>query len=468
MQDLSNPVSVTLMTVPPRAAGSAPGSQSDSEHRLRNDESKHRECGLFEILWIARSKSLGLESTQRRLFPVSRAAGTTCFYVESAPARSNIESHRQTVRRFFRSGRADLQAGLWRMSDATSKKIVQMLKSHPEPFVRTAAARLLAELALKDQEVLAALQLAVDDDEQTVRLEAIRGLGKLGATSALARLIDFIKQGGPESEAAADAAAQLGGKAVKSLQELMHHVAPGLRRRIAGSLAASGGAAAHSAGIQALLDSDPGVVDAATRSLLSKIPNFKAAEKQAVGDLVLEALAPRKGQKLGAIAEAALLRVLAGLHDTRSEKIFWARLDGANPDSVRAAALQALGGNSLSVKKDQLNLLLSCATSANFGVAAPALLLLKMVEPTPQSLAAWVSLFDAADPSARRFALEKLGTNETPVVIDALRRQLRHADRQLREIHCAIWPDRRKERRRWFKNCSQRILRTRPGIWPER
>jgi HEAT repeat protein len=320
------------------------------------------------------------------------------------------------------------------MSDPTSKKIVQLLKSHPEPFVRTAAARLLAELALKDKDVLAALQVAVDDGEQSVRLEAIRALGNLGAVSALARLIDFIKQGGLESEAAADAAAQLGGKAVKSLQELMHHVAPGLRRRIAGSLAASGGAAAHSAGVQALLDSDPGVVDAATRSLLSKIPNFKPAEKEAVGDLVLEALAPRKGEKLAATTEAALLRVLAGLHDARGERIFWARLDAAYPDPVRAAALQALGGKSLSVKKDQLTLLLGCATGANFSVAAPALLLLKPLESTPQTLAAWVSLFESPDPSARRFAIEKLGNNQAPLVIDALRHQLRHADPQLREM----------------------------------
>ena len=320
------------------------------------------------------------------------------------------------------------------MSDATSKKIVDLLKRHPEPFVRTAAARLLAELAIKDQEVVTALQAAADDVEQTVRLEAIRALGELGATPALARLIDFIKQGGPESEAAADAAAQLGGKAVKSLQELMHHVAPGLRRRIAGSLAASGGAAAHSAGIQALLDSDPGVVDAATRSLLSKIPNFKPAEKQAVGDLVLEALAPRKGQKLAATAEAAFLRVLAGLHDARGDTIFWARLDADYPDSVRAAALQALGGTSMSVKKDQLKLLVGCAANPNFGVAAPALLLLKPIEPTPQTLAAWVSLFDAADLSARRFAIEKLGDNETPLVVEALQRQLHHADKQLREM----------------------------------
>ncbi|HEV8058817.1 MAG TPA: HEAT repeat domain-containing protein [Gemmataceae bacterium] len=320
------------------------------------------------------------------------------------------------------------------MSDATTKKIVVLLTSHPDAFVKAAAARLLAELSLKDKEVAAGLLKAVEDAEPSVRLEAIRALGKLGVESALARLVEFIKQGGAESEAAADAAAQLGARAVKSLQDLMHHVAPGLRRRIAGALAASGGSAAHSAGVHALLDSDPGVVDAAARSLLNRIPNFQAAEKRSVGEQVLEALAPRKGQGLAAVSEAALLRVLAGLHDARSEKIFWSRVDASFPESVRAAALQALGGLPLSIKKDQLVSLLACAADPNFRIAAPALLLLKPLEPTQITISAWASLFESADPSVRRFALEKLGSYESPPVLEGLRRQLRHPDRQLREM----------------------------------
>lgn len=319
------------------------------------------------------------------------------------------------------------------MSDATTKKIVRLLKDHADPSARTAAARVLAELAAKDKEVTAGLQQAVEDSDQAVRLEAIRALGRLGADSSLARLIEFVKQGGAESEAAADAAAQLGARAVKSLQELMHHVAPGLRRRIAGALAASGGAAAHVAAVATLLDSDPGVVDAAARSLLAKVPSFNAAERRTLGEQVIESLKPRKGESLPTVSEAALLRVLAGLHDPGSEKFFWARLEPGYPEAVRAAALQALGGQPLALKKEQLQLLLACATDRNFRIAAPALILLEKIEPTAKTLSAWVGLFDAADPSARRFALEKLGRHEAPEVLEALRRQLHHADRQLRD-----------------------------------
>ena len=317
------------------------------------------------------------------------------------------------------------------MSDSTTKKIIHLLTESSDTFVRTAAARLLGELAAKDKDVGAGLLAAVEDKEQAVRLEAIQATGKLGFDAALPRLIEFIKQGGEESEAAADAAAKLGAKAVRSLQELMGHVSPGLRRRLAGAIAATGTAAAHSAGVQSLLDSDPGVVEAAARSLLGRIPELGAASKRDLGDQVLGALTPAKGQVLPAVSEAALLRVLAGLHDSRGEKLFWSRLTPNCSETVRIAALQALGCLELAVKKDQLELLLGCATDSNFRIAAPALMLLKAIEPAKALLSRWVKLFEAADPSVRRFALEKLGKFDTPEVHRALTAQLHHPDRQI-------------------------------------
>jgi HEAT repeat protein len=317
------------------------------------------------------------------------------------------------------------------MIDATTKKIIRLLTDNSDAFVRTAAARLLGELSLKDREVSVGLLQAVEDKEQAVRLEAIHALGKLGFDTALPRLVEFIKQGGEESEAAADAAAKLGAKAVRGLQELMGHVSPGLRRRIAGALAASGAVGAHSAGVQALLDTDPGVVEAAARSLLTRIPDLPPAGRRELGDQVLAALNPAKGQHLAGVSEAALLRVLAGLHDPRGEKLFWSRLSPAHLETVRLAALQALGSLELAVKKDQLELLLGCATDTNFRIAAPALMLLKSIEPARALLPRWVKLFDAPDPTVRRFALEKLGKFDAPEVLTALAGQLHHPDRQI-------------------------------------
>src|SRR6185312_11511878 len=113
--------------------------------------------------------------------------------------------------------------------------------------------------------------------DAAVRAQLLTAAGQLRVEPALPQLLKKIEEGGEESERAAHAAARLGARGTKALQDLMHKVAPGLRRRIAGALAAAGTASAGSAAIDALLDSDPGVVDAAARSLSGEIPAMTEA-----------------------------------------------------------------------------------------------------------------------------------------------------------------------------------------------
>src|SRR5579885_3723500 len=99
----------------------------------------------------------------------------------------------------------------------------------------------------------------------------------------------------------------------------MHRVAPGLRRRIAGALASAGTASAGSAAIDALLDTDPGVVDAAARSLSGEIPTMTAASRQALADHLLGLLSGAKKAPLPPPSESAVVRLLAALGDPRAE-----------------------------------------------------------------------------------------------------------------------------------------------------
>src|SRR5581483_11521565 len=160
----------------------------------------------------------------------------------------------------------------------------------------------------------------------------------------------------------------LGAKGTKALRELMQHTTPGLRRRIAGALAAAGTASAESAALEALLDTDPGVVDAAARSLLEKIPQFSREHRRSLAEQVLDLMKVPKGQTLPAPSEAAFLRILAALGDPRGEAAFWARLDPAHPPELRAAALQALGTLPLPTSGDKLQKLLACAADSDFRV----------------------------------------------------------------------------------------------------
>src|SRR4051794_4772080 len=140
------------------------------------------------------------------------------------------------------------------MADATSKKLVQLLRREHTSDLRCAALRVLGEIGERDAGTAQAVGELLDDPEAAVRLQALETVGRLRLEAALPRLLERIKEGGPESEAAAQAAARLGARGTKALRELMGHTSPGLRRRIAGALAASGTSSAESAALEALLD----------------------------------------------------------------------------------------------------------------------------------------------------------------------------------------------------------------------
>src|SRR5438876_109284 len=79
-----------------------------------------------------------------------------------------------------------------------------------------------------------------------------------------------------------------------------------------------------------LLDSDPGVVDAVTRSLIDKVPTLTADHRRSLVGQVLELLDVGKGERLPLPTEAALIRLLAALGSEKGEAAFWARVDAGH------------------------------------------------------------------------------------------------------------------------------------------
>jgi HEAT repeat protein len=323
------------------------------------------------------------------------------------------------------------------MLDATGKKLLRLLAPNAPPEMRRAATLVLGEIGAREKELTTALREALDDPEVGVRLAALEAVGKLHVESALPRLRDRITEGGPESEAAALAAARLGAKGTGALKDLMHHVAPGLRRRIASAMASAGTVSAESAAVEALLDSDSGVVDAAARSLSAEIPSLNPSSRKALADQLLELLRKKKGPPLASASETAVVRLLAALDDARAEAAFWERTDAAYRPEVRGAALQALGRWAESPAKDKLKRLLACAADPDFRVAAPALMILCGVAVNDRMLSDWLALLDAPDVAVRRAGIEKLGDRDKPEVAAALLRQLSHRDRELRDLALA-------------------------------
>src|SRR4029079_8503077 len=124
--------------------------------------------------------------------------------------------------------------------DATLKKVLKLMAADEAPDVRRAAARIVTELAPADDESHETIRRALDDADRGVRLQAIRAVGKLKIQNALPLLLTRIEMGGEEASEAANAAAKLGAKAAKSLQDMMPKIAPGLRRYIAAALGSAG------------------------------------------------------------------------------------------------------------------------------------------------------------------------------------------------------------------------------------
>jgi hypothetical protein len=322
------------------------------------------------------------------------------------------------------------------MLDTTTKKILRLVQPAQPVEMRTAALAVLGEVGARDAEVTEVLSGAFDDADASVRAAAITAAGKLRIEQALPRLLDRVTQGGAEAELAAQAAARLGAKGTRALQDLMGKVAPGLRRRIASALAVGGTASAETAAVDALLDSDPGVVDAATRSLAGGIPALSEAHRRALADHLLEFLGNKK-TRLAPASETAVVRLLAALKDARAEASLWERTLPAHPSEVRAAALQALGGWVSAPAKDRLKRLFTCAADADFRVAAPALLILQNLPGSDRAVSDWLTLVNAPDVAVRRAALEKVGDRDSAAVAAALLQQLDHSDRALREAALA-------------------------------
>src|ERR1700687_2008896 len=162
------------------------------------------------------------------------------------------------------------------MADATFKKLLQLLEpAHPPPL-RRAAAVVLCEIGDKDKQLAEALCTLLDDPDAGLRIEVMKAVGRLHIEQGLPRLLARVSAGGEEADFAAQAAARLGAKGIRALQDIMPRTAPGLRRRIAAAIARSGTAKAELSALDTLLDADAGLVDAVCRTLIGEVRTLAA------------------------------------------------------------------------------------------------------------------------------------------------------------------------------------------------
>lgn len=311
------------------------------------------------------------------------------------------------------------------------------------PGVRCAALVVIGELGLRDRRAQEAVTGALDDAEPAVRAQAAAAAAAAKLEAALPALLRLARAGGVDVEAAAGAAAQLGPKGASALRRLMEEVPTGIRRRIASALPAGESAGAEAAAVGALLDTDPGVVDAAARSLLARVPSLDTAHRRRLAEQALKALDRADG--LSPASEAALVRLLGALDDRRAEKALWERTGAAHPPQTRAAALQALASRGTPSDERRLRRLFECAADADFRVAAPALLAVRPL-PAARNVKHFLRLLAAPEPAVRVAAMERLAEVDRAEVVAALAGQLDHPDEAVRSKALAALGELRRGR----------------------
>jgi HEAT repeat protein len=320
------------------------------------------------------------------------------------------------------------------MADGTLQKLIGLIANGEPAGLRRAAALVAGAVgSVKDKTLVKALRAALDVEDAELRAAALESLGRLRAEETLPRVVELVRLGGAEAEAAARAAGRMGARGAKALNSVMAEAHPFLRRRVAAALAGGGSESALVAASEALRDEDPGVVDAAARSLASQVQTFGTAQRRALAEHLREMLHPKSKANLSAASEAAMVRILGALHDPEAEDVYWPRLDPERPAVLRAAALQALGTLPPPSAETKLKRLLICAADADFQVAAPALLLLRNVPVNRKNVKLFAELFDAPQVAARLFAVDKLRGEGAKEVVTGLVGQLRHPDKSLRE-----------------------------------
>ncbi|MBI2808773.1 MAG: HEAT repeat domain-containing protein [Planctomycetes bacterium] len=315
------------------------------------------------------------------------------------------------------------------MPDATLTKLIRLAAESESTEMRLAALNVIGSVGSKDAKVVKTLLDVLADPEQELRIAAIDALGQLQADEALKPLEAFARQGGAELESAVHAASQLGARGAKSMGKIMQDASPSIRSRIGAVLAKSNTGNALIVTAQGLLDDDPKVIDSTARSLAMEIPGYTTAQRHALAKFLIESL---NAKKIPPKSEAALLRVLSGLHEAKADEIFWVRILPPYSHDVRAAALHALGGAEPTTAK-RLAAVLTCAGETDFQIVAAALMMLKKIPVNAKNAKPWIRLLDAPDVATRRFAVEKLHGIENAEVAQAMLAQLRHPDRGLRE-----------------------------------
>jgi len=317
--------------------------------------------------------------------------------------------------------------------DATTKRICAMLKTE-DPELRAAAARVLGELGAKEPAALAALSDVLTQDAGPPRLYALAALAGSPTAEAVGYVLPAFAGHEDLRQAAVDAIAGFGHKAVAHLKEAVLKAPLPQRKGAASALARIGGRTAHELLLRALANGELEVSKHICFVLDHAIAAMTDRAKGVLLAQVEKYLAHKRVQKKETAACSGIL-LLGMLASPKAKKTLLRFASPGHTGEVRRRALLALRGIAEALAAAEIATLATYLEDDDLGnVVLPTIDALRPVALPAAAASRILRLAQSPHPAVRDFAVFKMGRLDTPAAAKILIADLDAPQPELRQL----------------------------------
>lgn len=290
-------------------------------------------------------------------------------------------------------------------------KIVSLLRKG-KTEQQLAAAIVLGELRPKEATAVKALGQTLAGATRPVRVACVEALGKIGLPVGIPFLLPLLEiEDGDMRSKALEALSAMGPKAVPTVAKKLPDAPPIVRRALVTVLARIHDRRATDALITLIQSNHPDASREASQALAAEAPAMTKVGRRAIRVRV-ERILKGSVRKVHPATLSAGLALVGAFGDASSAPLILKLAGPGYPESVRKEALLALGaalrGNALS-QKILTGIFALLTDRAPHSLTTAALEVLYRMELPASAAGPLISLLEARDPAARRFAARKLG-----------------------------------------------------------
>lgn len=319
--------------------------------------------------------------------------------------------------------------------ERNTRKICALLESS-DNMRRCAAAIVLAELAPKDKEVVAALGTALETANQTLTPYLLAAMEAIGGVEAARRVIPLLDTDDMETKLRAMAViSTAGSRVLPAIKERMENAPTSQKRVLIDLLARIHTSGAFRSILQVLLEPDPTLAQEACEAVHRHVGNAKPAERTSLHKQVVEFMQTDKASSRERV-QASCLLLIGHLGAPGARAILLKHAKPAGPPAIRRQALIGLKNLDLSPAAAAAvgRSILPYLGDKDEGVVRHALDVLDRLPSQTITQAQAKKLLNHQHAAARAFAARKFAESDTAAANRVLLSLFKSEDTQLLEI----------------------------------